>query len=147
MFTEIIMEQMNCNNQEIIHEFRVDSGYGMYIEVDGNDGRNGGGYFKVYNNENKNGADAMIRINVDSTNPDYVYHANPSLPGNKNKLKDFNMSSKDRENLVKILSRDGKWHELLDDIVRFQHVQIDDIDTRQVPDYTKLKYDKHKSKN
>lgn len=142
MFTEIIMEQMN-----LINEACICNCFGMYVEVDSNKGRNGKGYFKVYNNENKNGASAMIRISIDPVNPDYVYHVNPTLPGSKNKLKDFSLSSKDKRNLVLMLSKNDNWDNLLGAIAKFQGIPIDNIGTLEIPDYTKLKYDKSKSKN
>lgn len=141
MFAEIILEQLVSEYTELLTEDYVYSGNKMTLDVDHNIGRNGYGYFKVYNNEgNKYNAKAMIRVSV-SPNPHYEYHRNRG----KDPKCEFNMNSTERSILMNILKANNEkvWKELLKAISK---QQFKPYKYYPIPDYTQLVYNNKKRK-
>lgn len=137
MFVEMIQEQLS--QKEIILEDKVFSGNGLYIEVDNNKNRAGDGYFKVFNNINRDSAKKVSRISI--CDSEYVYH------NGKDGKSDFILSSDDKATLMKILSANNneKWNEIVDKVLD-KHLIPNPRKSYPLPDYNNLEYDKSKSK-
>ena len=135
----------------------TDDDLNISVQVNRNEGRNGS-YFKLYNHKDYKKASKVARINFKS--PEYIYHIN------RDGKKDWALNSRERVKLLEVLNMvvfrgETVWTMLIlsfnlegglnfsesemnkmKKIIYPNHLPID----LPIPDYTKLRFSKSKSK-
>lgn len=94
-------------DEDYLYEFAsIANGNNNFIAVNADPSRgwHGEEYFKVYNNDNARKADKVIRIKFRSA--EYVYHKN------SDGKKDWNLNSKEKKSLIKLLQTPSKFDNL-----------------------------------
>lgn len=94
-------------DEDYLYEFAsIAKGNNNFIAVNPDPSRGwyGEEYFKVYNNDNARKADKVIRIKFRSA--EYVYHKN------SDGKKDWNLNSKEKKTLIKLLQTPSKFDNL-----------------------------------
>ena len=94
-------------DEDYLYEFAsIAKGNNNFIAVNPDPSRGwyGEEYFKVYNNDNAKKADKVIRIKFRSA--EYVYHKN------SDGKKDWNLNSKEKKTLIKLLQTPSKFDNL-----------------------------------
>ena len=136
----------------------TDDDLNISVQVNRNEGRNGS-YFKLYNHKDYKKARKVARINFKS--PEYIYHIN------RDGKKDWALNSRERVKLLEVLNMvvfrgETVWTMLilsfnLEGGLNFSESEMNKMKKMiypnhlpidlPIPDYTKLRFSKPKSKN